>query len=151
MEQRAFNHTTETRVRSYQIDAQRVVHNAWFFFMLEEGRAEYYRALGLLAERDAFATHAKFQVVNNSCDYRSPAFLDEVLEIGTRVVWVKNSSAGLEQYIIETSTRRLVAEATAVLVYLNVDTNLPERIPEAIRDKIAMYEGERVEFLKSEG
>ncbi len=147
MEFTKFKHKTETRVRSFHIDSQSIVHNAWYFFFLEDGRAEYYRSIGMMVDKDTFTRHHKMQVVRNTCDYKSPAYFDDVLEVFTRTAYIKNSSVGIEQYIIDSGTKRLIAEATGILVYLDSDTNIPERVPDSIREKIGLFEGENVEFL----
>lgn len=142
-----FKHVIETRVRTYHVDSQNIVHNGWYLFLFEEGRFEYYRSLGLIIDRDLFMKRTKIQVVRNTVDYKNPAFFDEVLKIFTRVAYVKNSSVGVEQFIIELGSQRLIAEGTGVLVYLNAVTNTPERVPEEYRKKILDYEKGDVEFI----
>lgn len=141
-----FKHKTTARVRSYHIDPQFVVHNAWYLFFLEDGRMEYFRSLGVSVEREAFTTKTKIQVVQNTITYRNPAHFDEVLEIYTRIAFVKNSSIGIEQVILERESKRLIAEATGIIVHLHPETNVPTRVSDEIRQRIMEFDGGDVEF-----
>ena len=72
-----FKHFFSTRVRSYQVDRQNVVHQLWYFYYFEEARVEYIRAVGLPMDRGTFVTHDKFFVAKNTCEYLAPAFFYE--------------------------------------------------------------------------
>lgn len=85
--------------------------------------------------------------MRNAIDYTTPAFFDEVIQIFTRVAYVKNSSVGLEHVILEKKSKRLIAEGTGVAVYLEAKTNRPERLPHELRTKVRAFEKEDVEFL----
>ncbi|MBL7976493.1 MAG: hypothetical protein JNJ85_16360, partial [Candidatus Kapabacteria bacterium] len=40
-----YKHYIRTRVRSYDVDRQNIVHNAVYFYWLEAARIEYFRAI----------------------------------------------------------------------------------------------------------
>ncbi len=147
MEETPFRHAIEIRVRSYHVDAQSIVHNAWYLFFLEEGRVEYFREVNMLLDDRTLRDIARFQIVRNTIDYRSPARFDDVLLIRTRIASVKNSSIGIEQRIEDKNTGRLIAEGTGVAVYLEAATGRPLRLPDAYRETIRSYEGSNAVFL----
>jgi acyl-CoA thioester hydrolase len=139
-----FRHVYPCRARSFQVDRQNVVHNIWYFFMLEEARVEYMRMLGVAIDDRTFVSHSRFYVVRNTCDYFAPAFFDEELLIHTRISQVGNSAVHFEHAIMNASNGALCAKATQVLVYIDIPTNRPDRLPDAFRQKIAALEGPNV-------
>ncbi len=148
MELQKFKHHIEIRIRTYHVDVQNIVHNAWYLFFIEDARIEYFRSVGMLLDEETFRTKSKFQIVRNTIDYSYPAFFDEVIQIFTRVAYVKNSSVGLEQVILEKKSQRLIVEGTGVAVYLDAKTNRPERLSEEMRTKVSAFEKDDVEFLQ---
>ena len=146
MELEKFKHVAEIRIRTYHVDVQNIVHNAWYLFFIEDARIEYFRSAGMLLDEETFRTKSKFQIVRNTIDYKSPAFFDEVIRVFTRVAYVKNSSVGLEHIILQKHTQRVIAEGTGVAVYLDATTNRPERLSDEMRMKISDYEQGNAEF-----
>src|ERR1700754_4102733 len=49
-----FKHSITSRVRTYDVDRQNIVHNAVYLYWLEVGRVEYFRALGLPIDAQTF-------------------------------------------------------------------------------------------------
>jgi acyl-CoA thioester hydrolase len=141
-----FAHSYPYRVKTFQVDRQNVVHNIWYFFMLEEARVEFIRTVGMRIDADAFVSHSKYFVVRNTCDYYAPAFFDQDLDIRSRIATVGNSSITFEHVIMNRSTGQLTATATHVLVHVDVDTNRPARVPDDMRALIRAHEGDRVRF-----
>ena len=142
----AFRHTHETRVRSFHVDFQNIVHNVWYFFIFEEARVEFIRSLGMSMEPENFVTDPLFYIARNSCDYFASARFDDPLRIYSRVEFVRNSSAGFEQVMMNLRSGELVACATQVIVHVDKSTGRPGRIPDDVRAKILSHEGENVTF-----
>lgn len=143
-----FRHAYPFRVRSFHVDRQNVVHNIWYFFFLEEARVEFIRAIGMPMDAETFVGHSRFYVVRNTCDYYAPAFFDDELVIHSRVEYVRNSSVGFEHAIVNAKSGALVATATHVLVHVDVASNRPDRIPDALREKVRAHEGDNAHFLE---
>jgi acyl-CoA thioester hydrolase len=133
------------RVRSFHVDRQNVVHNLQYLFFFEEARVEYIRAVGLPMDEGTFLTHDKFFVVSNNCEYAAPAFFDEELEILTRISFVGESSIGFEHLALKTDGR-LCARGSHVFVHVDSEANTPSRVPDALRELILQYEGDRVDW-----
>jgi acyl-CoA thioester hydrolase len=72
------------RVRFQEIDAMGVVWHGHYVAFFEEGRAAFGRRFGLSYD-DLRAAGLTAPVVRVECDYRSPARLEDMLEITTRL------------------------------------------------------------------
>jgi acyl-CoA thioester hydrolase len=142
-----FKHRYPFRVRTFHVDRQNVVHSVWYFFIFEEARVEYVRDVGMQIDAQTFISHDKFFVVKNSCEYAAPTYYDEELFLFTRIAYVKNSSIGFEQLAMHPE-RGLVARSEHVLVSVDENTDLPQRVPDVLREMIARYEGTNVLFLE---
>lgn len=141
-----FTHEYPMRVRTFHVDRQNVVHNIWYFYYLEEARVEYLRAIGLPIDDQTFITHHRFYVVRNTCDYHAAALFDEEIIVKTRTAFVKNTSMGLEHVIVAKKDGRRIVTATHILVYIDLDTDRPDPIPDSLREKIRAYENGNVEM-----
>lgn len=142
-----YRHVIKTRVRTYDVDRQGIVHNAVYLYWLEAARVEYFRAIGLPLDKESFVTKHRFVVARAELDYFFAAQFDDEYEIYTRVPWVKNSSFGFDQ-VVRLTDGGLIMRATATLVHLNPATHHPERIQEAYRKLIKEYEGTNATFLQ---
>lgn len=140
-----YRHIVRTRVRTYDVDRQGIVHNAVYFYWLEAARVEYFRTIGLPIDRDTFVTKHRFVVAHQEIDYFAAAQFDDEYEVLTRISFVRRSSLVFEQLVVLVEGPLLV-KAKAVLVHLSPSTNTPERIPDSYRMLIREFEGEHVVF-----
>ncbi|MBI2793256.1 MAG: acyl-CoA thioesterase [Ignavibacteria bacterium] len=143
-----FNHRLHSRVRSYDVDRQGIVHNAIYLYWLEAARIEYFRDLGVPIDRQSFVTKHRFVVVTTEIEYVQPGQFDDPYTVFTRVSFVKNSSFGFE-HVIQHQNGTILATAKAVLVHLNPATQQPERITDSYRSLIKEFEGDSVNFTDS--
>lgn len=145
MEKSDFKHKTQIRVRTFEIDSQGIAHNSNYLKYLEIGRVEYKRNLGYkILKNGIFDDGLKVVVVHNSMDYKGFAFIDDLLNIYTRVSWIKNSSFCFEQIIEKDSDKSVVLEGKGILVNLNPNTNLPVTIEEKFVKEIENFEGKNL-------
>ena len=139
-----YKHKFQLRVRNFQVDSQGIVHNAIYLEYCEIGRVEYVRNLGIkLLPTGIF----KIIVKRNDIIYESPAMVDDLLDIYTRISYIKSSSFCFEHLIFKSETGKLLVTQKSVHVNLNVDTNMPERLPDHLRKIITDFEGENVEEI----
>lgn len=135
-----FKHITRIRVRTYDVDSQGIVHNMNYLKYYETGRVEYRRNFGYMINRSGiFNDGLKVVVARNEVDYISFAFLDDLLNIYTRISWVKNSSFCFEQLITKENDSIFISKAKGILVNLN-DKNLPETLSLKFLNEIKTYE-----------
>jgi acyl-CoA thioester hydrolase len=140
-----YSHRLHSRVRSYDVDRQSIVHNAVYLYWLEAARIEYFRDIGVPIDRDSFVTKHRFVVLKTSIEHRMAAQFDDPYTVYTRVPFVKNSSFGFE-HVIRHENGTVLAVASSVLVHLNPATQRPERIPDSYRTLIRSFEGDSVVF-----
>jgi len=141
-----FNHKLNSRVRSYDVDRQSIVHNAIYLYWLEAARIEYFRDLGVPIDRQSFVTKHRFVVVKTEIDYVHAAQFDDAYTVFTRISFVKNSSFGFE-HVIRREDGVILATAKSVLVHLNPASHRPERIPDSYRALIREFEGPTTRFI----
>ncbi|HCN04963.1 MAG TPA: hypothetical protein DIS79_05025 [Bacteroidetes bacterium] len=138
-----FFHRLHSRVRSYDVDRQGIVHNAVYLYWLEAARIEYFRDIGVPIDRQSFVTKHRFVVASTEIAYKMAAQFDDAYTVFTRVSFVKNSSFGFE-HVIRHENGTVLATAKSVLVHLNPASNRPERIPDSYRTLIREFEGDAV-------
>lgn len=143
-----YNHKVQVRVRTFEVDAQGIVHNAVYLQYLELARIEYRRALGYnILPNGVFNDGLKAVVVNNTINYKGFSFLDDLLNVYTRIEWIKNSSFCFDQVIQKENGGTVVCEAKGILVNLNPQSNLPEKLTEAFTEDIKRFESDLI-FIK---
>ena len=137
-----FKFKTQVRVRNYEIDWQGVVHNANYLLYFEVGRVEYLERIGVKVDVNSIQHESKVVVVRNEIDYRSPAKFGDVLDVHTRISFIRDTSFAFEGIIEHAETRRLIAENVSFHVWLDHTTNRPMRVPDVFRGVIQRFEGE---------
>ena len=147
MEITEFKHITKVRVRTFEIDSYGIVHNANYLKYFEIGRVEYKCNLGYkILKNGLFDDGLKVVVVHNSLDYKGYAYIDDVLNIYTKISWIKNSSFCFEQVIEKDSDKSIVCEGKGILVNLNLETNLPETIGDKFVKEIEDFEQKKIKI-----
>lgn len=144
-----FKHSITSRVRTYDVDRQNIVHNAVYLYWLEVGRIEYFRALGLPIDAQTFITKHHFVVAHVEVDYLGAACFDDEYEVLTRTTFMKNSSFGMEQ-LVRLVSGNVLLHAKAVIVNLNPARQTSERITDSYRKLVREFEGGDVQMLAEE-
>jgi len=136
-----YNHKIQVRVRTFEVDSQGIVHNAVYLQYLEAARIEYRRNLGYrILPTGIFDDGLKVVVVNNNINYKGFGFLDNLLDVYTRIQWIKNSSFCFDQIIENTETNTLICEAKGILVNLHPLKNTPEPLADNFINDIKKFE-----------
>jgi len=139
-ERSKYRFSTTLRVRFAETDAQGVVYNGNYFTYFEVGRVNYFRNLGI--KFSALANNKyDITVAEASCQYKSPAFFDDELEIFVRIPEIRHTSFIFEYLILRKSTGELIACGHTVMVILNRETKRPTAIPDEIKNKFMEFEG----------
>ena len=122
------------RVRSYELDSFGHVNNGTYAKYLEAARGDYLHEVGIDFEH--FKAWKKFPVIAKvTIEYKSPAFLFDVLHINATVKEMGKSSIVLD-YRIEKDDGTLVALAETVMVFVN-ETGRPCYMPDEVREGFA--------------
>ena len=147
-ELKKYRHKYRLRVRNFEVDSQGIVHNAIYLEYCEIGRVEYVRGLGIqLLPTGVFDNKIKINVKRNEINYEAPAMLDELLDVYTRISYIKNSSFCFEHLIVGAESKKLYVTQKSVQVNLNNETGRPERLPDDVRKIITDFEGDNVEII----
>jgi acyl-CoA thioester hydrolase len=136
-----FRHKTEITIRTFDVDSYGIVHNSVYLKYLEIGRIEYRKSFGYkVLKSGLFNDGLKVIVVNNSIDYKYPAYTDETLTVYTRISWIKSSSFCFEQIITNNVNSTDICEGRGILVNINPVTNIPEPLPGKFIEEIQNFE-----------
>jgi acyl-CoA thioester hydrolase len=149
MDRGKFKYKTQVRVRNYEVDWQGIVHNANYLLYFEVGRIEYLKHLGINIDLNAIRNDSKIVLVRNEIDYKSSVQFDDLLDIYTRILYIKNTSFVFEGIIEKAANHSLVAENIAIHVWLNSRTGEPMRVNDEFRSTIKKFEGENFSNLES--
>lgn len=150
MDTSKFKHKFPVRVRNYQVDSQGIVHNAIYLEYCETGRVEYVRNLGIkLLPTGTFDHGITINVKRNEINYEAPAYVDDLIDVYTRISYLKNSSFCFEHVILNSENKHLLVTQKSVQVNLNPATKRPERLPDNLRDIIINFEGKDLETFNN--
>ncbi len=141
-----FKHKTQVRVRNYEIDWQGIVHNAVYSLYFEIGRVEYFKNLGIRLNYDSIQNEFRVVLATNNLTYMSAAHFDDLLDVYTRISYVKNTSFGMEGLLVNQETGNLVAENSNVHVWLDPRTDKPVMIGDSFRKLVQKREGESADI-----
>jgi acyl-CoA thioester hydrolase len=147
MNKAKFKHVTQLRVRNYEVDWQGIVHNANYLHYFEVGRIEYLRQMGAKIDMNEIQGESKVVLVRNEIDYTTPAYFDDLLNVHTRMSFIKNSSFAMEGILERSKTLELVSTNIAFHVWLNPNTNKSKPVPDEFRRMVQQYEGSDCEIF----
>jgi acyl-CoA thioester hydrolase len=135
-----FNFHTPVRVRWMECDAQGIVFNGAYMGYLEVAQSEYFRNLGFGIYRIAQIGYFDFAVVKTTLEYKSPARIDEMIEVCVRVSKFGNTSMTLNMEIFHPDSERLLTKMEAVYVGYDASTETTRRVPDDIRQLVNHFE-----------
>jgi acyl-CoA thioester hydrolase len=130
-------------VRFADTDAQGHVYFANYLTFCDEASGAYMRAIGypwqqLVAEGvDQFYRSA-------TCEYLGSAVYEDLLHVEARIDRIGRSSIR-SVYVIRNDAGEDLARATLLAVCIDPETRRPTRVPDALRDRVRAYEGDRAE------
>ena len=127
----AFTH--RLTVRFSDCDLFGHVNNAVYFTYFEECRVEWWPTLG---ERPMGATGFGAIIAHCSCNYRSPAFFGDDLDVSLAVAAVGTSSVTIDHQVVHAKTGRLIADGRTVVVAFNHEAQKTVPVPEATRERL---------------
>jgi acyl-CoA thioester hydrolase len=144
MERGKFRHRIQVRVRNYEIDWQGIVHNTNYLLYCEMGRAAYLQDLGLSINIDTLQGDSRIVVVRNEINYCAPARFNELINVYTRISYIRNSSFTFEGMLESADTGKRLAENISVHVWLDRESGEPAPVPDAFRGLVRDFERENL-------
>lgn len=122
------------RIYYEDTDAGGIVYYANYLRYAERARTEYLRALGLNQEDMLKNQGVGFVVRECHISYKSPAKLDDALNITCKVTEIKGVSLKMEQKLYRGET--ILSEIEVSLVFLSLPAMRPTKIPADILNKL---------------
>jgi len=122
------------KVRGYHLDQHGHLNNAGYIEFLEEARwalFENYNAEEFLSKHDLALT-----LVNVNINYRRPSFLNESLEIHTKVMRIGTTSCKIDQTIYLENSNTVIADASNTFALMDKGTNKAVPIEGKAREKL---------------
>lgn len=133
----AFRFKAEVQVRFRDLDPLNHVNNAVYLTYFETARIAYWMALTGASElRDL-----RQIVAEVTCTYRSPATLNERLDVWVAATRLGRTSFDYAYRIEEQTGGRLIATGRSVQVMYDYAAGHPFPIPDDLRARIAAFEG----------
>lgn len=135
-----FKHKHSITVRFHEVDMLGVCNNAVYINFFETARLEYIKAAGLMPEKGIFSDDKIFFMVRNEINYRSYAYYDDVLEVYSRISYIKNSSFGYDHLIVKQKKGEVIVDGKGVVVYVDPKTRKSTSLPESFIEKVEAFE-----------
>ena len=125
------------RARFRDTDAMGHVNNAIYFTYFEEARAAYFEEVtGLRSYNDVAIILA-----HTRCDFRSPLYTGEELDVGVRVDRIGGKSFDMSYRAVGRTENRLLAEGMSVQVAFDYVSRASVQVPDEFRSKVLAFEG----------
>jgi len=135
-----FKHNYTVTVRFHEVDMLGVCNNAVYINFFETARLEYIKTAGLMPEKGIFSDGKIFFMVRNEINYRSYAYYDDVLEVYSRISFIKNSSFGYDHLIVKQKTGEIIVDGKGVVVFVDPKTRTSTALPESFIEKVKAFE-----------
>lgn len=135
-----FKHRYSVTVRFHEVDMLGVCNNAVYINYFETARLEYIKKVGLMPERGIFSDGKIFFIVRNEINYRGHAYYDDLLEVYSRISYIKNSSFGYDHLIVKQKNGEIIVDGKGVVVYVDPKTRKSTSLPESFIGKVKTFE-----------
>jgi acyl-CoA thioester hydrolase len=133
-------HELPVRVYFEDTDAGGIVYHANYLRFAERARTEFMRSVGYDHRRLADEHGLLFAVARADMAFVTPARLDDLLLVRTRVVRMGGVRLELDQQVWREEAR--VAQIGITLALVDTESLRPKRMPEALRQHFATALGE---------
>ena len=122
------------RVRYGETDQMSYVYHGNYAAYFEMGRTEWLRKLGV-SYKNMEEDGIMLPVISLNTNYIKPAKYDDILTLKTTLT--KKPTARIEfEFELFNEKNELLTTAVATLVFVNMKTNRPTRVPEYILKKL---------------
>ena len=131
-------HYNKIKVRYSEVDCQRIVYNSHYLTYFDISLSEM---LESCFNQNEYVTKSNndFHTVGVEMSFKSPARLNDVLEIYTGIRSIGNSSITFTQEIYRVGSDEILNEAFITWVNTNQESMKSEKIPKDIKEKLNKY------------
>lgn len=124
-------------------DAFGHVNNLVYLRWCETARVEYLQKISMWTELPPAGPGPI--VASIKCDYKAQVTYPDTVSVGTRVTAIGNSSFRMEHLVVSHNDRVAAAAVESTLVLFDYKAGKPVRVPDAMREAIADFEGRVVD------
>ena len=135
-----FNHKFLVTVRFHEVDMLGVCYNAVYINYFETARLQYAKAAGLIPKEGIFTDGNIYFIVRNEINYRGFAHHEEVLEVYSKINFVKNSSFGYDHLIVNQKSGQVIVDGKVVIVHVDLKTRKSKRLSDEFIEKVKKFE-----------
>jgi len=132
-EERRLAHVERMPIRWGDMDAMGHVNNTVYFRYMEQARISWFASL--VPARDAWQSTG-IVIVNASCNYKRPITYPGTVEAKLYVGAPGGSSVATFYELRVDADPEPYADGAAVVVFVNMKTQKPTRIPDGIRERL---------------
>ena len=138
--QKDFIHKYTVTIRFHEVDMLGVCNNAVYINYFETARLEYIKAAGLIPKDGIFSDGKIFFMVRNEINYLDHAYYDDVLDVYSRISYIKNSSFGYDHLIVKQKSGKEIVNGKGVVVYVDPKTRKSTPLPESFIETVKKFE-----------
>jgi acyl-CoA thioester hydrolase len=131
-------HRLWLRIYYEDTDAAGIVYYANYLRYAERARTEMLRLVGVGQRRLMEEKGLAFAVAGAELDYKSPARLDDVIEVRSHCTRFTRVQLTIDQQMVHALERREIARARVRVACLDANTR-PARIPDAVARALEPY------------
>jgi acyl-CoA thioester hydrolase len=135
-----FKHKYSVTVRFHEVDMLGVCYNAVYINFFETARLEYIKDAGLMPAKGIFSDGNIFFIVRNEINYRGYAYHDDILDVYSKISYIKNSSFGYDHLIVNQKSGKVIVDGKVVIVHVDSSTRKSKRLPEIFIEKVRRFE-----------
>lgn len=135
-----FKHKYSVIVRFHEVDMLGVCYNAVYINFFETARLEYIKAAGMMPAKGIFSDGNIFFIVKNEINYRGYAYHDDILDVYSKISYIKNSSFGYDHLIVNQKSGKVIVDGKVVIVHVDSITRKAKRLSEKFIEKVKAFE-----------
>ena len=131
-------HLNKIKVRYSEVDCQRIVYNSHYLTYFDISLSEM---LEDCFDQDEYVkqTNNDFHTVGVQMNFKSPARLNDQLEVYTGIKKLGNSSMTFTQEIYRSGSDEIINEAVITWVNTDQKSMTSSKIPDNIKEKLNKY------------
>ena len=133
-----FKHTL--RVRWKECDVQGIAYYGSYIDFIDVAQAEYFRNLGILTHQANNRKVFDLAAVKVTLEYKSPAKIDELIDIFLRVEKMGRTSIDKRSEIYRSDTDELLCSVQSISVNFDSELEKSRVVPTEIKDIIQQFE-----------
>ena len=126
----------EATVRYYELDPQGVMHNANHVAFFDQAITAYFKKTKYDYFKDIEETKKDFHTVQVLVQYNKPLYFEDVIEIGTKIKSIGNTSMTWIMGMFLKESGELVSFCEAIHVYTDQTTMKATSITDDLREKL---------------